>query len=126
MPEQHRFLKQRGDDVLSLLETRDVTEGMQHPMPQTACAHRSASAVDGGEERMLAATAAGDEFEMALAGGVDQNTVARRGDAQAADVIDAATKLELHVLQYCTSSADGGLHGRAAEAVERLHFEVGR
>ena len=61
---------------------------------------------------------------MALAGGVDEHHVVGLTDAEALDVIDTAAELELQVLQDAACGTKRGAEPLAAEAIERLHFEM--
>ena len=75
---------------------------------------------------MLAATARADQFQMTLARGINQNTIARRGHPQPFDVLHAAAHLKLQVLQDRSRRAHRRLKRRAAETIQRLHLEMVR
>ena len=97
---------------------------MEDPVAELAGTHGSAGAVEGAQKRVRVAAAGADEFEVALAGGVDEHDVVGLADAEALDVLHTAAELKLQVLQDATGGADGSVHAGAAEAIERLHFEV--
>ena len=124
LAEEHGLVEEGGDHVLALRERVEIAQRVEHPVAELATAHGRAGAVEGAQKRVRITSAGADEFEVALAGGVNEHDVVGLTDAEALDVLHTAAELELQVLQDAAGGTKRGAEPLAAEAIERLHFEV--
>ena len=114
-----------GDHLLSRAKGAKGAKGMQDPVAQFARAHRRHRAVERAEQRGVAPAAARlHEFEVRLRRRVEHHELRVLINRQPRDVAQRAPQLRFQIMQDRTRRADGRGHGVAAEAVERLHFEM--
>ena len=105
-------------------ERIEIAQRVKDPVSEFAAAHWRASAVNRAQQRVRISATGSDEFEVALAGGVDEHDVVGLTDAEAPDVLDTAAELELQVLQDAARRTKRGAEPLAPKSIERLHFEM--
>ena len=70
------------DHFLGSLQFSEVTERLQNPRAQFACAHRRYGPVKHTQQTRVACTARVDQLKIGLCGGIEQDVIRRRIAAQ--------------------------------------------
>ncbi|MCY1292373.1 hypothetical protein D9M71_409260 [compost metagenome] len=118
-------IQQAVDGVLAGLEYGAVTQRAVQPAAEQAAAHGGLAAVDHRLQGVVAPTGQVHvQFQVAAAGGVEDDGVVDALVAQAAQVGQGGALGFLGVGQEAAGGADGQRQGFAAEALKILHAEL--
>ena len=97
---------------------------MQNPVAEPACTHRGARSAQCLQQRILRASAAFHQIQVALAGGINEDKFPRGVSLDSANVICVPVQLKSEVVHDGPRRTGSSRHGAAAESIQRLHFEV--
>ena len=93
--EQIRLLQKIGDHLLASLQFSEITQRLQNPRAQFACAHGRDGAIKHTQQTRVARAARFDQLKVGLCGGVEQDVIRRRIAAQRSEMVDFAPQLML-------------------------------
>ena len=120
-----RRLDQGGDRVVTGADRGGAEQGLQHPLPQQASAHRRDRLVEDAEERVARGAVAGlQQLERAHRGLVERHAVVRPQPLQADQVAEAIALRGAHVGQGGGAGGQPGPQIAEAEDLQRRHTEL--